>query len=95
MVALIRYAVYSPVKGIFLGFIGGQPVWSKTTSELKGDELAPTFLGKDDMAAFMRRNGIEVIPVDCSLFECWPRYGTEAGIEELANAGLPRWDGKK
>ena len=97
MAIMIQKVAYSEKLGVFLGCKDGIPLWSKDPN-VTGKELAPTFQDRDDFARYLKANmGDEywrdnTDVVSARLQEVWPRQdGGMAGVEEIANSGLPRW----
>jgi hypothetical protein len=99
-----RKVLYHITKGTFLGFAGDlvdavasdkRQIWSKD-SGLTSLELAPTFLDRDDYNKYLKSHGVKMgdMPVGI-LIECWPSHpGNLANVDDVANAGLPRWGNK-
>jgi hypothetical protein len=102
MAVMIQKVAYSDKLGVFLGIKEGLPVWSKDIG-LTGKELAPTFQDRPDLERYLESEFKKVGPTSvaastatalagCRLQEVWPRQdGGMAGVEEIANSGLPRW----
>lgn len=103
MTVMILKVAYSEAKGVFLGVKDRKLVWSKDPG-LTGDELAPTFIDREDFRRYLERELAGDTPVlgrdlaasaACRLQEVWPRReGGQVGVEEIANSGLPRWGNK-
>lgn len=98
MAVEIRRAVYSNERGTFIRVdpSTGQPVWSKDKG-VKATDCAMTFYDRPVWESFVKASGF-VAPADVVLAEVWP-HGSPADpngvpcatVEDIANAGLPRW----
>lgn len=95
----IQKVAFSERRGVFLGCKDGKPVWSKDGG-LTGKELAPVFQDRQDLAAFLNKEVKVPLTgeqerefVAAELREIFPRQDRDgASVEEVANAGMPRWD---
>lgn len=86
----IRRVAYSHARGTFLHHNGTGPVWSKDPGVLPGDN-ATTFADRTQWDSFVQEKQF-LAPGDVVLAEVWPHGpGATATVEDIANAGLPRW----
>jgi hypothetical protein len=86
--------------GVLLGFKDGKPIWSLKTEGLNGKELATTFTSYDDLMKFVTADvGVGFWPdTGVQIRLVFPSANVNgqpaATLEDCANVGLPRWDGK-
>lgn len=97
MAAKIVHVVHHRQHGVFLGVknrtCAGTPelLWHKDPVATR-DSLAPVFVTRADLEAWLLNEKVDTFPVGVELQEVWAR--TQDGYatpEECAAAGLPTW----
>jgi hypothetical protein len=87
----IRYVVYSPSYGLFLGNDKeGRDQWSKSDPEFS--DRAPTFEAGMRLGDVVKTLVPGSIPTDTEFREAWPDLPNDyCSQNAVANAMLPRW----
>lgn len=90
MTTTLRFVLYAPVEGIYLGSTMGFGFWSKL--DPAGQDSAVTFENEEAACKFARtrcRSVVGAKPVKVEVDEAAPEY---ASIDQCEKAGLPRWN---